>query len=52
MHLQNFIAGRTNFQSIARPGGWDAGDGFGGVNVHVVTVVVTENFDRGIALVA
>ena len=52
LHLQDFIAGRTNLKCVTRPGGRNAGDGFGGVDVHVVTVVVTEDFDRRVALIA
>ena len=38
-------------QIVARPGGGDAGDGLGCVDVHVVPVVVAEDLDGRIALV-
>lgn len=52
LELTYFAAGGAVFQVISRPGGGDSGDGFSGVDVHVVAVIVAENFDSGIALVA
>ena len=52
LHLPDFAAGGTLSQIVARPRGGDAGDGFGGVDVHVVAVVVAENLDGSVALVA
>ena len=40
LHLPDFDAGRANLQSITRPGGRNAGDGFGGVDVHVITIII------------
>ena len=45
-------AGGAIFQIISRPGRRDSGDGFSGVDVHIVAVIVAENFDGGVALVS
>ncbi len=40
LELADFIAAGAVLEIVSRPGGRDAGDGFGGVDVQVVAVVI------------
>lgn len=52
LHLPYLAAGGTLGQVVSGPGGRDAGDGLGGVDIHIIAVVVAQDLDRGVALVA
>lgn len=46
LHLSYLVAGGTDRQIISRPGGRNAGDRFGGIDIQIVAVVVAQDLDR------
>jgi len=51
LDLQDFFAGGAHIQVIAGPGGGDAGDCYGAVNIHVAAVVIAYDLDGRVALI-
>ena len=51
LELADFEAAGADGEVVAGPGGGDAFDGFGGVDVEVAAVVVSQDLDGGVALV-
>lgn len=52
LDLQHLIPGGSDAQVITGPRGGDAGDGDSGVDIHVAAIVVADDLDRGVTLVA
>ena len=52
LQLADFFAGGADGQVVAREGGGNAGDHIRRVDIHVVAVVVADDLDGGIALIA
>lgn len=51
LQLADFVAGSTDSQVVTREGAWHAGNLFRGSDVHILAVIITNNFNGTVAFV-
>lgn len=52
LQLGHFLTGGTYVQVITGPGGGNAADGGGSIDIHIASIIVMDDFNGGITLVS
>ena len=51
LQLSDLVAGGTDAEIVAGPGGGHTGDKVGRIDIHIISKIIADDFDGGIALV-